>query len=97
MIGASSAREPVTPFPSMSGRPPAEDMRSVRTFWLYRSWVEAPTEMIHGASAGDPVVASSGPEFPFEVATKIPAARAFKNPTVSKSLHRAEGASDPIE
>ena len=64
---------------------------------MCRLWVDAPTEVSHGASAGPKVVESPGPSLPFEAATKTPAARAFRNPTVSKSVHSAEGTFEPIE
>ena len=47
---------------------------------------------------GEPVVAQTGPSLPFDVATKIPAARALRNPTVSKSSHSPPtGSDEPIE
>ena len=64
---------------------------------LTRLWVSAPTDVIHGASAGEPSVAAPGPSLPADVATKIPAARALRKPSVSKSSHAADGDGDPIE
>ncbi len=91
------ASDPVTDFPSMSARPPSLLVRLISALPLCRLWVEAPTEMSQGASAGEPVVAKPGPSLPLDVATMMLAARAFRNPMVSKSLHRADGALDPIE
>ena len=62
----------------MSGRFPLELVRLVRELPLWRLWVDAPTEVIHGASAGEPVVVSSGPALPLEVTTLMPAARALR-------------------
>ncbi len=87
----------MTLLPSMSGSDPPLLLRSVSALPLWRLWVEAPTEVSHGASAGEPVVAGSGPSLPFEVATKMPAARAFRKPTVSKSSHSSDGDAEPIE
>ena len=59
-------------------------------------WV-APTDVIHGTSAGEPTVSGPGPELPAEVATSMPAARALRNARPSGSLHGADAAELPIE
>src|SRR6478609_6518627 len=94
-VGVSS--DPVVDLPTRSGRPPASLLRFVRALRLSRLCVEAPTEVSHGASAGEPVVAKPGPSLPFEVATKMPAARAARKPSVSKSSQDADGEEEPIE
>ena len=56
--------------PSMSGcvAEPSAVMSSTLACHCRLCWV-APTEVIHGTSAGEPTVAAPGPSLPAEVAT----------------------------
>ena len=66
--------------------------------WVYwRLCWDAPTDMTHGVPAGEPTVAGAGPELPFDVATEMPAARAFRNATESMAVQGSSGEVEPME
>src|ERR671910_655540 len=70
---------------SASGPEPPEAFTS--ELRKLRLWVLAATVITHGASAGDPIVAAPGPSFPAAAETKMPALRASRNASESRSLH----------
>jgi hypothetical protein len=65
----------------MSSSGPSELVSPVSELPFQRLCVVAPTDVIHGESAGEPTVSLPDPSLPADVATKMPAARAFRKPT----------------
>jgi hypothetical protein len=63
--------------------------------WKVRSWVDAPTVMTHGATAGAPTVPAPGPSLP--AATDANTPPRFANRNANVSADRNDGVLEPIE
>src|SRR5215211_5532382 len=72
--------------PWRSARGPEPPDRFTSELRNVRLCVPAATVITHGASAGEPIVAAPGPSFPAEAETKMPALRASRNASESRSF-----------